>query len=182
MVHNTLDAAAPTSQVGPLPATTTDYDFPDLLVGPGRGERLGDRRLRPVCLGRRRRILPASDRHDRYLDELHRSTRPHVCVLQSSPATTSAMSRTPPARPDATTTILVTTTVNAGPDQTANEGAVVGLPGGTYTSPDDPSHLNLTHRLGRRIERGRYAGSRHQRRNDRQYPPLCRQRLVHRSR
>jgi hypothetical protein len=50
----------------------------------------------------------------------------------------------PPATPDATTTILVTTTVNAGPDQTANEGATVRLPGASYTSTYDASHLTLT--------------------------------------
>ena len=34
--------------------------------------------------------------------------------------------------------------MNAGPDQTANEGAAVGLPGAAYTSLDDASHLSLT--------------------------------------
>ena len=59
LVHNTLDAGTPTSQVDPLPATTTDSTVHGLLVGPGRGRRLGHRQLRPLRLRRRRRVLPA---------------------------------------------------------------------------------------------------------------------------
>ena len=45
LVHNTLDAAAPTSQVAPLPATTTDPTFTVTWSGQDEAKRLWHRQL-----------------------------------------------------------------------------------------------------------------------------------------
>ena len=143
MVHNTLDAAAPTSQVDPLSATTTDTTFPISWSGQDDAGGSGIAGYDVFVSDSGGTFAPL------VIDTTDISTNftgvsGHTYAFYSLARDNVGHVEDAPATPDATTTILVTTTVNAGPDQTANEGAVVGLPGGTYTSTDDPSHLYLT--------------------------------------
>ena len=147
LVKNTLDAGTPTSQVGPLPATTTDTTFPVSWSGQDEAGGSGIAGYDLYVSVDGGAFFPL------LTDTTDTSTNftglpGHTYAFYTLARDNVGHVETPPATPDATTTILVTTTVNAGPDQTANEGAAVGLPGAAYTSLDDPSHLNHDHRLG----------------------------------
>ena len=143
IVHNTLDAGTPTSQVDPLAATTTDSTVTVSWSGQDEagGSGIASYDLYVSLDGGA--FLPAFTgltETSATLWVLLGHTYSFYTIAHDNVGHVEA----PPATPDATTTILEQTTVNAGPDQTANEGAIVGLLGGTYTSTDDPSHLNLT--------------------------------------
>ena len=137
LVKNTLDAGTPASQVTALPATTKATTFP--VSWSGQDEANGS--------GIAGYDLYVSDNGGSFFPLVTGTTKTstsftglagHTYAFYTLARDNVGHVEAAPATADTSTKILVSTTVAAGPDQKAIEGASVGLTGAAYTSPTMP--------------------------------------------
>ena len=142
LVKNTLDAGTPSSQVAPLPATTTTTTFPVSWSGQDEANGSGIASYDLYVSVDGGTFFPLlTDTTDTSINftGLPGHTYAFYTLARDNVGHVETRRHTRRHHDD-----LVTPRSNAGPDQTANEGAVVGLPGAVYTSLDDAAHLHMT--------------------------------------
>jgi RHS repeat-associated protein len=143
LVSNTLDAAGPTSQVAPLPATTADNNFTLNWSGQddagGSGVATYDI-YASIDGGPFARILDDTTETSFEVEGVFGSSYAFYSIATDNVGHVEAA----PMSADATITILSPLSVEAGPDQSVVEGELVGLPGAAFTFSGDAGLLGGT--------------------------------------
>jgi RHS repeat-associated protein len=143
LVRNTLDAAAPTSYVLPLPAPATDPQFTVQWTGQDEAGGSGVAGYDVyVSVDGGAYVLLMSNTQETSVPVVGQPG--HIYAFYSVARDNVGHIEDPPFVPDAVIHILSPLTIDAGPDQSAVEGDAVGLSGASITFSGDPASLRLT--------------------------------------